>query len=196
MNAKPITAPNHVTLVLLVQYTRDRRSSEVKRFAAVDADTARLHGQRWEHLKEAMNSVTVRAIRDGYDMELLSWIVNGATDRQLMDLACDATVNDQVVAMATAMRTPVEAPKAKARKAPATVEPELIEATLKSLRTCTTRTSAREYLKLLRVIELRAVSKAIELGTQSKLRKDELIEYLIDFTVQAKLDHDAILKVK
>lgn len=104
MNAKPITAPDHVTLVLLVQYTRDRRCAEVERFTSTDASTARMHGQRWEWLKEAMNSVTVRAIRDGYDVDMLAWIVQTATDSQLMELACDATTNDRVVELVARMR--------------------------------------------------------------------------------------------
>lgn len=116
---------------------------------------------------------------------------------RMMDAGCSeeaATQYRYQAINALAFEIEIPKPKApKARKAPAAVEPELVEVTCKALRTCTTRVSAREYLKLLKVTELRAVSKALELGACSRLRKDELVEHLINFTVQAKLDHDAIL---
>lgn len=89
--------------------------------------------------------------------------------------------------------TPPAPKTSRARKAPATVEPELIEGTLKALRACTSRDSARAVLRFLRVTELRAVAKALELGACSRYRKEGLVEHLINFTVQMKLDHDAIL---
>lgn len=193
MNAKPITAPAHVILALLVQYTRERRSAEVERFASTDASTARMHGQRWERLKEAMNSVTVRAIRDGYDMDMLAWIVQSATDRQLETLACDATTNDQVLAMVTTMRTP----KPKAPKASKPAGP-VASARAERLQACTTRDQARELLteRRMTVAVLREISKLLGLGTQSKLRKDALIDSLIHFTVGMRLAHASVLNAK
>lgn len=94
-------------------------------------------------------------------------------------------------ALAFEIQTP--APKAPKAKAPAAVEPALIKGTLEILRACTTRGAAKHQLRALKVIELRAVSKALELGACSKLRRDELVEHLINFTVQMKLDHDAVL---
>ena len=98
---------------------------------------------------------------------------------------------------ALALEIPAKAPEApKARKAPVTVEPELVEATLKALRQCSSRVSARPVLKVLTMAQLKAVAKALEMGACSRYRKDELIEHLIDFTVQMKLDHDAILNAR
>lgn len=88
---------------------------------------------------------------------------------------------------------PAPKPQPKARKAPAAVDPELVQATLRALRAATSRAGGHYHLKGLTVVQLRAVAKAIDLGACSGKRKDDLISHLIDFTVQMKLDHDAIL---
>lgn len=96
---------------------------------------------------------------------------------------------------ALAHQIPAPAPKAPSKPKP-TVDTATVQASLKTLRTCTTRTDARTYLMQHRVIELRAVAKAIDLGACSKLRKDELVEHLINFTVQMRLDHNAIMNAR
>lgn len=96
---------------------------------------------------------------------------------------------------ALAHQIPAPAPKAPSKPKP-TVDTAMVEGTLAILRTCTTRGAAQHQLKALKVVELRAVAKAIDLGACSKLRKDQLVEHLINFTVQMRLDHNAIMNAR
>lgn len=85
----------------------------------------------------------------------------------------------------------------KGRKAPRKVTPavdaNLTQGIQDALRQCTSRVSARVVLRTLKVADLRQVTRALGAGACSKLRKDELIEYVIDITVQFRLDHNAIM---
>lgn len=99
-------------------------------------------------------------------------------------------------ALAWEIPSVAQVPKATARKAPEVLTADAIENALIVLRKCTSRAGARKVLEWFKVAELRQITKAIELGACSRLRRDELIEHVIDFTVQMKLDHDAILNVR
>lgn len=193
MNAKPINAPAHVALPLLVQYTRERRSAHESAITSTEA-TRRVYVSQYERLTEAMNHITVKAIRAGVDIDTLSWLVQVASDRQLMEIACDATTNDEVTAMIAKMRAPKAAPKAKAPKANGPVpEPRAAR-----LRDCTTREQAEDLLreKGVTVACLRGIAKVIGLGAMSGLRKEEMIQKLLHFTIDLKLAHDAIRNAK
>lgn len=82
------------------------------------------------------------------------------------------------------------APKAKA---PAALTPNETADAVAALDKCVTRDGARKLLSWYKVAQLRCISKAITGGMQSKLRKDELVDSLIHFTVGARLDHAAIM---
>ncbi len=119
------------------------------------------------------------------------------TATRMLDAGVDEASVDQyrypaINALAQEITPP--APKTtKARKAPEPMDTERIEQALVALLKCMTRDGARAVLAWFKVVELRSIAKALELGACSKYRKDALVEYLINFTVQAKMDHDAIL---
>lgn len=204
---RPIQAPDSMCLVLLVQYTRERRSHEARRFEALSADdhsTARLHSNGYTRLSEAMTNVTITALQTGYDMELLSWIVQGATDRQLETLACDATDAATVALMADAMRRPVapapmgrkpKAPKAPARlRAPQGAYQEMAD----QLRSASTRAQACDVLMGCTIPELKAVWALTGRTDRipSKLRKAGIIEFITEALVGNRLDVAAIMNAK
>lgn len=86
------------------------------------------------------------------------------------------------------------APKAKTRKEFGPVA----SARAERLQACATRDQARELLteRGMTVAVLREVGKILGLGAQSRLRKDELVDSLIHFTVGMRLAHAAVLNAK
>lgn len=86
------------------------------------------------------------------------------------------------------------APKAKAPKEFGPVA----SARAERLQACATRDQARELLteRGMTVAVLREVGKILGLGAQSRLRKDELVDSLIHFTVGMRLAHAAVLNAK
>jgi hypothetical protein len=120
---------------------------------------------------------------------------------RMMDAGCSEEAATQyrygaINALAFEITPPAPQAPTKARKASETMTPQALEEALGALRKCLTRDGARKVLAWFTVVKLRQMAKAIELGGCSRYRKDELIEHLINFTVQMKLDHDAILKAK
>jgi hypothetical protein len=194
MNAYPISAPVSATLALMVQYTRERRSAKELCIVATDPSKQRLYSNQYRRLSDAMNFTTIKALRAGYDMDMLAWLVQASTDRQLEELACnEAQDADTLGAIIETMR----APKVKARKATApVVASDEINGVVAALGAVTTRKGASEALDGLTVAKLRQVSKALGLGAQSKLRKAELVDSLIHFTVGMRMAHAAILEAK
>ena len=91
----------------------------------------------------------------------------------------------------------IQTPAPKAPKASKPTGP-VASARAERLQACTTHEQARELLteKRITVAVLREISKVLGLGTQSKLRKDALIDSLIHFTVGMKLAHVAVLNAK
>lgn len=84
----------------------------------------------------------------------------------------------------------IESPKPKAPKAaPVTVDTDLMARTLRQQGS---RSEGAVYLRVYTVVQLKALAKVIGVAA-SKLRKEELISALIDLTIQAQLDHAAIL---
>ena len=184
-----ISAPVSATLALMVQYTRERRSGHELAVLATDPSVKRLHQRQYDRLTEAMNFTTIKALRAGYDMDLLAWLVQGSTDRQLEELACLDSDHETLINAITVMRTP-KAPKARKAPQPATSNAEALAA---QLRTVDTREAGQALLSELKVAGLRDVAKALGMRGISKLRKAELVAHLLHHTVQIRLDHAAIL---
>lgn len=197
MNSNVISAPISATLALMVQYTRDRRCAHEAAIVASSDNARRLHNSRYQQLSQAMTHTTLKALRAGWDMDTLSWIVQVATDAQLTELGCADGDHATLSAMITAMRTAapvVVVAKPRTTRKPKAMNADEIQTAVKALRQCGSRLAARtRVLELFRLYELRQIAKALDLGTCSKLRRNELIEHMIDFTVQARLDHAAIM---
>lgn len=110
------------------------------------------------------------------------------TDQDQVDRYRYAAIN--------ALAFEIETPKPKAPKA--TVKPVQINVDILAteLQAMSTETGAQALLSIYRVPELRALSRALGLGAQSKLNKGALIESLIHFTVGMKLAHASVLNAK
>lgn len=118
------------------------------------------------------------------------------TAARMLDSGVDqASVDQYRYSAINALAWEIETPKPKAPKAPKASKPSRfdLKAIAEGLWALPSRDEARRILRDLTVAELREVSKMREMGAQSKLRKAELIESLVDATVGARLDHLAIM---
>lgn len=88
----------------------------------------------------------------------------------------------------------VEKPIPKAPKASKPVKALKIDADAiaAQLKAADSREAGREIIGKALVVELKAIAKALDLRGISRLRKDELVDHLINSTVGFRLDHEAI----
>lgn len=82
----------------MVELIRNRRSTEEVRMEAMNMGPetrglVKCHERQWEMETQAMNEVTIAAMRAGAPFESLSWLVWQASDEQLEDLYC-GRIND------------------------------------------------------------------------------------------------------
>lgn len=191
-----ISAPVSATLALMVQYTRERRSADQQCTMATDPGQKRLHANTYKHLNEAMNHTTIKAIRAGYDMELLAWIVQRATDHQLETLACLDSDHETLINAITVMRTPKPVAKApKASKPPVLKHSEAYYRQIaKGLANATTTTQGIELLKDHTVADLNKIWSLTGRTDRipSKLRKAERAAHMVECLVAYRLDSEAI----
>lgn len=215
MFERSIEAPASIAVSLLVNYTRDRRSAELERGTVInDRSARRVHEQAWTRLTEAMNHLAIKAMRAGIDMEVLSWVVQAATDRQLETLACEEiNSNDHMVKLIEQMRTTrpqlkfkgvtvkidgktVVKTSAKPRKAPVLKHSEAYYAQVaKGLANATSRDQAAELLDDgLTINDLNHLWTLAGRDDRipSKLRKAERRAHLIENLVGYRLDSEVI----
>lgn len=100
---------NTAYLPRLVELTRNRRSTEEVRMEALNMGPetrglVKSHERQWEMETEAMNQVTIAAMRAGAPAEALAWLVQQASDRQLEDLYCDGRNDADTLQMIERMR--------------------------------------------------------------------------------------------
>lgn len=104
MNATPITGTVH--LITLAEYTREMRSTEVSRWNAMDTGRKGLVNaleDKWTALNNARLTVVLKAMRAGIPAQVLTFVCQGATNRQLMILATQDTYDSSVITLAESM---------------------------------------------------------------------------------------------
>lgn len=198
MNARPIEASATIAVSLLVHVTRERRDAEHNRFTATTTEAQRFYSSQWVQLGERANHVTIKALRAGVDVELLCWLVQAATDRQLESLVCETdNSNDHLVKVIQQMRTPkAQAPKAKAPKAFKGKAGTDYQAAADTLRSATSREDAAWMLASYTMAEMRHIWTLAGRTDRipSALRRMDLIAFIVNMLVGYQLDHQAILR--
>lgn len=208
---------NTFHLVRLIELTRDITSSMAVIDQARAAGNTNLVNAKAIHIDWAYRArleVSLNAVQDGIPVRALMWVTQQATPEQLMRLVTDGPlIEDSVMLMAIqaqlnaataeALIDRIEAthgprsskPKAKAPKAVTPVTASDAER-LAMLKACATEQEARAFLDVYRVSELRGISRANGSGTQSKLRRAELVDSLVFATVGMREAHNAIRNAK